>query len=491
MGRRHQGMRHRGIEANTDQISDGIDQRRVLNMSITPTSSLRATPRTPRTSLFAAIGAIAAITCGAVAQDLTHKAPPQKQAVCITNATIHPISGAAIENGFIVFAEGKITDVGSGAANVPAGATVIDGKGKHVYPGLIGSVTHLGLSELQAVRQSLDFNEAGDFTPEVVASTAVNPDSTLLPVTRTNGILTVCTMPSGGQVSGQASIIQLDGWTTDEMTVEARAGLCVAWPQSRAITAWWMRQSKEEQEKEIKRSRERIDEIFVTARNYANGRAADANAPRDLRWDVVAMALPPAEGTAAKQMPLFISANDYDQISAAVNFCVERKLKCVIVGGRDAAACADLLKKHDVPVLVTNVFALPRREDVDYNENYATPAKLQAAGVRFAIATNDDTAHERNLPYHAAMAVAHGLPLEAAERAVTLAPAEILGVGDRLGSLEKGKLATLIVTNGSPLEVTTKIDMAFVSGKQIDLSNKQTKLYEKYKDRYRQQGVVK
>lgn len=468
-------------------------------MNTNTTTSLRITPptlRAPRSSWSVAIGAIAMTVCGASAQDLTHKAPPQRGVVCITNATIHSISAPVIESGFVMFAEGKIVELGSGSPTVPASGMVIDGKGKHVYPGLIGSVTHLGLSELQAVRQSLDFNEAGDFTPEVIAATAVNPDSTLLPVTRTNGILTVCTMPSGGQVAGQASIIQLDGWTTDEMTIEARAGLCVSWPQSRAITAWWMRQSKEEQEKEIKRSRERIDEIFVTARSYAGGRAADANAPRDLRWDVVAMTLPPAttdvtNSPATKQMPLFISANDYDQISAAVNFCVERKLKCVIVGGRDAAACADLLKKHDVPVLVTNVFALPRREDVDYNENYATPAKLHAAGVRFAIATNDDTAHERNLPYHAAMAVAHGLPLEAAEKAVTLAPAEILGVGDRLGSLEKGKLATLIVTNGSPLEVTTKIEMAFVSGKQIDLSNKQTKLYEKYKDRYRQQGVVK
>lgn len=471
-------------------------------MSITTTSSLRATPptpRTPRTTLFATIVAVAAIACGASAQDLTHKAPPQKDTVCLYNVVIHPISGPVIEQGFITFRDGKIQEVEKGMPHVPApgaapGYNAIDAKGKHVYPGLIGSVTHLGLQEFPAVRQSVDANESGDFTPEVVAATAVNPDSTLLPVTRTNGILTVCTMPNGGLIPGQASVINLDGWTTDEMTVEARAGLCVSWPQSRAITAWWMRQSKEEQEKEIKKSRERIDEIFVTARNYANGRAADANSPRDLRWDVVAMTLPAAEGAAnggTKQMPLLISANDYDQISAAVNFCVERKLKCVIVGGRDAAACADLLKKHDVPVLVTNVFALPRREDVDYNENYATAAKLHAAGVRFAIATNDDTAHERNLPYHAAMAVAHGLPLDAAEKAVTLAPAEILGVGDRLGSLEKGKLATLIVTNGSPLEVTTKIEMAFVSGKQIDLSNKQTKLYEKYKDRYRQQGVVK
>lgn len=451
------------------------------------------TRRTVPSPLTVAFAAVAALACGASAQDLTHKAPPQKQAICIQNATIHPISGPVIENGFVIFADGKITNVGSGAANAPSGATTIDGKGKHVYPGLIGSVTHLGLGEFPAVRQSVDSNEAGDFTPEVIAATAVNPDSTLVPVTRTNGILTVCTMPTGGLMSGQASVINLDGWTTDEMTIEARAGLCVAWPQSRAITAWWMRQSKEEQEKEIKRSRERIDEIFQTAKSYAAARVADANSARDLRWDVVATTLPPATDAkdAAKQMPLFISANDYDQISAAVNFCVERKLKCIIVGGRDAAACADLLKKHDVPVLVTSVFTLPRREDVDYNENYALPKRLADAGVKFAIATNDDTAHERNLPYHAAMAVAHGLALEAAERAVTLSAAEILDVGDRLGSLEKGKFATLLVTNGSPLEVTTKIDMAFVNGKQIDLSNKQTKLYEKYKDRYRQQGAVK
>lgn len=443
--------------------------------------------------------------CSAFAQDLTHKSPPQAGTVCIYNAVIHPISAPVVEQGFITFSNGVIQEIGSGNPHIPApgaapGYTAIDAKGKHVYPGLIGPVTHLGLTEFQAIRQSIDANESGDFTPEVIAAVAVNPDSTLLPVTRSNGILSVCTMPNGGLVPGRASIINLDGWTTDEMTIQASVGICVSWPQSRPITAWWMQRSKEDQEKEIKRNLERLDEIFTTARSYANARATDPNAPRDLRWDAVLPTLPPAKDASAKdapskgapgQLPLFITASDYDQISAAVNFCAARDLRCVIVGGRDANLCADLLKKHDVPVLVTNILSLPRRDDIEYDANYALPKKLHEAGVRFAIATNDDTAHERNLPYHAAMAVAHGLPLDAAERAVTLAPAEILGVADRLGSLEKGKLATLILTTGSPLEVTTRIEGAYIAGKPIDLSNKQTKLHEKYRERYRQQGVVK
>jgi len=174
-----------------------------------------------------------------------------------------------------------------------------------------------------------------------------------------------------------------------------------------------------------------------------------------------------------------------------VAFALTRKLKPVIVGGRDAALCAGLLKKHDIPVIVQGVLRMPRKDDAPYDEAYTLPARLHAAGVRFCIATNDDTAHERNLPYNAAMAQAHGLPADAALKAVTLWPAQILGIDKEVGSLEVGKAAVLLISDGNPLEVTTHVKRAFSEGRDMDLSNKQTKLDEKYRERYRQLGLIK
>lgn len=201
---------------------------------------------------------------------------------------------------------------------------------------------------------------------------------------------------------------------------------------------------------------------------------------------------PPIEATSSlATLPIFISANDYDQITAAIAFCEARNLRMVLVGGREADLAADLLKKHNISVIVSGTHALPKRNDSAYDETYTLPARLHALGVKFCIASADRTAHERNLPYNAAMAVAHGLPMDAALASVTLAPAQILGLGDQLGSLEKGKRATLILTTGNPLEVTTQIEAAFIDGRQIDLSNKQTELYKKYRERFEQMGQIK
>jgi imidazolonepropionase-like amidohydrolase len=255
----------------------------------------------------------------------------------------------------------------------------------------------------------------------------------------------------------------------------------------RAITAWWMQRSESEQMADIRRSLERIDEVFDTAAAYAAAKAADPDHPTDLRWEAMRAVFPSA-GDAQK--PLFITAQDIDQINAAVAWAAGRKLKAVIVGGRDAPLAADLLKKNNVPVIVTGTHVFPKRVDSAYDDGYTLPKRLEELGVLWCMGTSDDTAHERNLPYNAAMAVCFGLPHDAGVRGVTLNTAKILGVGDRLGSLEKGKQATLIITSGSPLEVTTTIERAFVQGRDIDLSNKQTKLAEKYRQKYRQQHAA-
>jgi hypothetical protein len=197
----------------------------------------------------------------------------------------------------------------------------------------------------------------------------------------------------------------------------------------------------------------------------------------------------PREGSGTQpdtRTPVFVMAQDYDQITSAIEFCNRLSLRCVIVGGRDAPKCADLLKRHQIPVILLGVHRMPERDDSAFDEPFTVAVKLQNAGVKWCMASGEETAHERNLPYNVARAVGYGLDVEAAIRSVTLSSAEILGVAESLGSIEVGKSATLIITDGNPLEVTTRIDSAFVHGKKINLTNKQTELEKKYREKYRQ-----
>jgi imidazolonepropionase-like amidohydrolase len=416
-------------------------------------------------------------------QDLGVKAPPQSQPVVIVGATIHTVSGPVIRKGSIVFERGRIRAIGTDVA-VPPGARVIDAGGAHVFPGLVAAETQLGLAEMAAVRATNDFREVGELTPEVRAIAAVNPDSTLIPVTRSNGVLTAGVFPEGGRLSGRVGVIRLEGWTWEEMAIKADAGLAVSWPNVRPVRAPWMESSESEQDEATRRSLGLIDDAFKTAEAYWAARAADPSTPADLRWEAMGGVLGAAPGG---QRPVFISAGDADQITGAVTWALERKLRPVIVGGRDAEQCADLLKRHNVPVIITGTHAFPKRADSPYDDAFTLPARLHAAGVRFCIASADRTAHERNLPYNAGLAIAYGLDPEAALRSVTLWPAEILGIDADLGSLEPGKAATMVLASGDVLDVTTTILGAFIDGREIDLSNKQSRLAAKYREKYRQQ----
>jgi len=460
-----------------------------------------------RSSLLVGL-ALAAGTSGALGQDLGKRPGPQETPVAIVNATIHPVSGPVIEKGYVLFDKGVITEVGPmGEGRVFIATTrQIDAAGKHVYPGLITPYSRLGLEEIQSVRASTDYNEAGDITPEVRSIVSVNPDSTLLPVTRTNGVLSAGVFPAGGTIAGRASVIRLEGWTWEDMAVSRDIGIVISWPMMRTVTAPWMDQSEEEQRKQASQRLDRIRETIRLAKAYAAQRPAGGGKggrdgggdgggpagtiPVDVRWEAMRSAVVPAAAPGGVQSPCFIEAQDYDQITSAIAFCLEQKLRPVIVGGHDAPLCAELLKTNGVPVIVNTIIALPNRDDAAYDDNYSLPARLHAAGISFCIASGEETAHERNLPYAAGMAVAHGLPQDVAIRAVTLSSAEILGVAGTLGSLEKGKEATLIITSGNPLEVTTKIEGAFIAGKQIDLSNKQSVLAEKYREKYKQQKAA-
>ena len=419
------------------------------------------------------LGALA-LAGAASAQDLTITAPAQDRPIAITGATIHPVSDEPIENGYIVFEDGRITEIGTGEYTLSGRGTVIDGTGKHVYPGLIGAVNRLGLDEV------------GQMTPEVYAAVAVNPDSTLIPVTRSNGILIAGTFPSGGRIPGQPSVIRLDGWTWEDMAIDAHAGMVVNWPRSRPITAWWMNQSAADQLRGIREDQDAIDAAFDTAEAYVAACEADPDHPVDIRWEAMRLVLPGAED----QRPVFINADDVDQITAAVAWATGRGLDPIIVGGRDAPLAAELLRRHDVPVIVTGVHTFPKRADLPFDYAFTLPVRLEEAGIRWCMASGEETAHERSLPYSAAKAVAYGLDQDVAIRALTLSPAEILGIDEDYGSLEVGKSATLIVTDGTPLEIVTHVEQAFIDGRQIDLSNKQSVLNEKYREKYRQLGLI-
>ncbi len=435
---------------------------------------------------------LALVLGGVVArgQDLGIKAPPQSAPVAIVNAMVHPVSGPVIERGYVLFDGGTIRTIGS-MDRVPVfeGKTVVvEGKGKHVYPGLIAAYTRLGLVEIAAVRASTDTNEVGAVTPEARAIAAVNPDSTFLPVTRKNGVLIAATFPQGGLIAGRAGVLRLDGWTWEEMAVVQDAGVYVQWPMMRVVNMWWTKTSEQDQRKEIARQLGVVREAFTLARAYAARRAVDASTPVDVRWEAMRGVFATSEGGAQRpaEKATFVYAADYDQIAAAVELAREFGLRLVIVGGHESLLAADILTRQKVPVILTCVMDLPRRDDAPYDELYTLPAQLKAAGVRFCITSSDQPAHERNLPYAAAMASAHGLDHDAALRAVTIDAAGILGIADRYGSLEVGKSATLLVTTGDPLLVETNVEEAYIDGRKIDLNSKQEDLARKYREKYRQ-----
>ena len=410
----------------------------------------------------------------------TIPAPPQSKPIAIKGATIHPVTGPDIPNGTIVFDNGKITAIGADAA-VPSGAEVIEANGKHVYPGLINANTVLGLVEIGAVRATVDVEESGALNPNVRSITSVNPDSELIPVARSAGVLTALSVPEGGIISGQSAVLRLEGWTPEEMTVLSPAAMHLRWPNLTIDRRPRARKTVKDQQKEIAKAQKQIRDAFANARAYWQTRKNPApDFKTDLRWEAL---MPVFDG----KLPLFVHASTLAQIQAALAWAKEMQLKIVLVDGDDAWRVAAQLKENDVPVILGPATSLPPRRDDDYDSAWSSAAKLQQAGVKFCIASNGRGAetNERNVGYEAGLAAGYGLPKEEALKAVTLYPAQILGVADRLGSLETGKAATLIVTNGDPLDFPTQVETAFIDGRKIDLSNRQTRLRDKYREKYR------
>jgi imidazolonepropionase-like amidohydrolase len=406
----------------------------------------------------------------------------------LVGGTIHPVTAPEIHNGTILFENGKITGMGTDVA-LPSGTEKIDVSGKHLYPGLINANSTLGLTEIEAVRATSDYAETGEINPNVRSEIALNPESELIPTTRANGVVIANVMPQGGLISGRSAAIVLDGWTQEDLVLKAPIGLVVNWPRMTVLHDPWITQSEGDQKKERDRQLKELRDAFSDARAYMVAkRAEESNGvpyhPTDLRWEAL---IPVLE----RKIPVLVSANEVQQIEAAVQWAKDENVRLVIVSGRDSWRVAELLKTNNVPVIVGPVLDVPARSWEAYDNAFTVPAKLCAAGVEFAISGEGEAFGERNTPYHAAMAAAYGLPKNEALKAITIYSAKILGIDQQAGSLETGKDATIIVTTGDPLEIETNVQMEFIQGKKIDLRSRHTILYEKYKEKFKQLGILK
>lgn len=408
----------------------------------------------------------------------------------ITHAKIVTLAGPAIEEGTVLIHDGKIAAVGTGLS-IPAGAQVIDAKGLQVYPGLFDSVTQMGLSEIGAVNATVDTTETGSFNPDVVAATAILPSSAHIPVTRAAGITEVIAAPASGGfdssgasnlVGGQASAIHLSGWTIEDMLINKRAAMVVDWPGIETRSFDFATFSVKEKpfadaKKEYDKQVNQLADYIEQARHYAQA-LQNPGSPgfrRDVKLEAMAQVI-------RGELPLLILADQAREIRDAVDFCDKQKLKMILAGGTEAWKVKDLLRSKGVPVILRPTLGEPPEEDDVYDRMLTQPEELRAAGVKFAFGSFDNS-FARRLGQQAANAVAHGLPYEEGIKAVTLYPAQIFGLDAQLGTVEVGKTANLIVTNGDPLDVTTDVRYLFIKGQLTSTDNRQKALYEKYRNR--------
>jgi len=423
----------------------------------------------------------------------------------IRGVDVYPVTGAEMKGVSVLVQDGKIADIGAKLI-APKGMKVVDGKGLRLYPGMIDSNTELGLSEIGAERVSVDTGELGEFMPQLKALSAVNPESEHFGVVRANGLTSAMAFPAAGGrggrggggaqfISGQAALIHLDGWTWEDMEINRSAAMHLLFPSiamrggrggmanvdfADEIALLFGGGSAAGTFTEAKRNYEtqvaKVTEFFDQARQYQKER--NANLPgfkRDLKLEAM---IPVLEG----KVPVAVPAARERAIHDAIVFAEKEHIKIVILAPQELGKEGPELKAKNVPVIMGRTEALPENQDAPYDYAESLPGEFYKAGVKIAFGTFDNE-FSRNLPYNAARAVAYGLPYDAALKAVTINAAEIWGVGDKTGSIEKGKWADLMLTNGDPLEIPTQIKALYIKGKEVDLSNKQTRLYQKYLNR--------
>ncbi len=430
-------------------------------------------------TLFCILGAYILLNANVLAHDIVPgKTPPGP--IALVGGNVYTMTEAPLKGGTVIFNNGFIQEVGIDIA-IPEGATVIQIPGKNVYPGLISPNTALGLIEIGAVRATTDVEEVGDINPNARGDSAYNTDSEIIPTIRSNGILVAEVAPKGGILSGTSSLLMLDGWTKEDVTLVKNVGIHLQWPQMSIIQAWWMDKTPEEQQEENQEKIKALQKIFIQAHKYYLSHLHGEKTKIDSRWEAMLSLF-------SKEMKLFVHASDYRQIESSVAFCKKYDLEMVLVGGGDAWKLTGLLKENNIPVVLQATCNLPRRQDEAYDIAFRLPHLLHKAGVKFCLSLGDEWDaywNMRNLPYQAGYAVAFGLDKEAALKSITLWPAEILGAAEKIGSLEKGKEATLIVSQGDILDIrTSKIEYAFIQGRPVNLDNRHKRLYRKYQKKY-------
>ena len=448
---------------------------RAMNPMSQTTMSTSKHPAASRVSF----GALAFLLAGTVAnaQDLAPKAAPQARPIILRGGTIHTVTGEPIVGGDQLFEAGRIKAVSKTPVNVDGDVDVIDATGKHVLPGFVLATSTLGLVEVESVDMTIDMTEAGSFNPEVYAAVAVNPDSWWLPVARRGGVMVAGVFPQGGVVPGRASVMQLDGWTWEDMALVRDAGLGLSWPGD-----FGGRFRRASSTSNVEERIAAVGRLFDAAEAYVAAKAADGSIPTDLRYESM-------RGVLDGSKPVFVTLTTRAQAEAALGWGKRRGLKMAVIGGRDALSYVDLLKRHDVPVAITGTHRLPHRRDLSHRTTYQLPRLLEAHGVRWCISMRPrDSANARNLVYEAAACIAHGLEPDVALRAITLGAAEFLGVDGRVGSLEEGKDATVLLVDGDPFELGSVYERGWIQGREVAMEDKQTALYEKYREKYRQLG---
>lgn len=410
---------------------------------------------------------------------------PPRGTFVIRNVRIVTVSGADIENGTVVIREGKIAAVGS-TVEIPANAQSIDARGLSIYPGMIDAGTSMGLVEVgQGAFGTVDTGEVGDLNPHAKAIVAVNPHSAHIAVTRVDGVASTLSLPTGGLISGQSALINLVGTTPLEMAVVPYATLVINYPRASGGSGGFFAQQPVNLTEALATANRQLEQIRKMLRDAeAYGRARDAYAkdpklPRAEQNLILEALVPYVRG----ERPVVFRATRESEIRGVIRFAEEMKLKPIILGGSEAVKVASLLKEKNVPVILTGILDLPVREDDPYDSLYESAAKLREAGVTFCISSGESGANVRNLPYYAGMAAAFGLSRAEALKAVTLYPAQILNVADRLGSIEVGKSANLVVTDGDLLETRTHVRHLFIDGRQVPLNSRHTDLNNAFKDR--------
>jgi len=412
----------------------------------------------------------------------------QKRPILLRGGTLHTVSGDVLKEYDLLFAEGRIITIDEQIQPSPE-TDIYEIYGKHVVPGFVAGYTRIGLTEISAVKQTNDHSEIGDINPNVRANVAYNPDSDLIPVTRSNGVLVVNSAPSSGRVPGQSSVMLLDGWTWEDATLKHPAALNINWPYMYINFEKNRKKNDKAQRDEYDQQIREIDQLIRNVRAYhhrrsAKERKAEHKQETDLRLESMIPFV-------IHKDPIHIKANDIRQIEAAVKWADDQDLNIIIVGGRDSWINPEILVENNVPVILLGVQVTPRRRFEPIHIPYKLPALLHEAGVHFCISLDPGypmDGHVRTLPDEAMRAVSWGLSKDHALRSITLSAAEILGVDDKIGSLEPGKDATFFIAESEPLTQITNPIKAFIQGRELDLSDRQKDLWEKYKEKYRRLG---